>query len=124
MPVFTVPQGIRKTKMGSLTRSAAGTQAITGVGFKPKVVFFNARATGGTYQIASMGFDNGIGARCLRFEGNSVDIGYAATRSIYLLRDGDNYIQAYITSMDADGFTLEWALVGTVSAYVLYLAMA
>jgi len=118
-----LPPGISKIKIGEFTRNAAGNQAITGVGFAPKVVLFFAYATGGTNQIGSWGFDNGASPSCLWMGGDSVDLTHYTNRSIFVRKTAVNILEGYIASMDSDGFTVTWALTGAVTAFGIYLAM-
>jgi len=118
-----LPPGIAKVKIGTLTRNSAGAQAVTGVGFVPKVVIFFAQGSGGSYSIASMGLDNGVSPEAVVFVGNSQTTAHTEAYSIYVSQDLSNYIVAKITSLDADGFTLTWTLVGAMTAFVQYLAM-
>ena len=124
MPIFTAPTGIKNVSIGYISRNAAGTQSITGVGFKPKIVLFLAHGVGGTYQIASWGFDDAVNCVSTYLAGNSVDASRSSTYSIVAWKTNTAYIRGYISSMDSDGFTLSWALTGTMTAYAYYLAMA
>lgn len=115
--------GISNVKIGRFERNAAGDQAITGVGFVPKVVIFLAHATGGARQVSSWGFDDGTEHRCKYFLGTSEDAGEETAKSISLLVDATHFIDGYIKSMDSDGFTVTWAKTGAIIGYVVYLAM-
>ena len=115
--------GILNVAVGTGTRNASGDQAITGLGFTPKVVIFFARATGGTYQIQSSGFDDGTNHRCIYFLGTTVDVGKHDSFSILLYKDIGNVAYGVISSLDADGFTITWTLSGTLTADFKYLAM-
>ena len=118
----TVVKGIANVKIGYFNRFDAGFQAIT-VGFKPKNVIFFAHAVGGVNSILSMGFDDGTDHYCTYLSGDSVDASRLNFDSIFVRIDADNAIEALIDSMDDDGFTLKWTLLGTVTAHVIYLAM-
>lgn len=118
--------GIGNVKIGYFTRMAPGTQSITGIGFKPKIVIFIAAIAedlGQTQQIGSSGFDDGTihGCTCLR--GDSVVTWTRDDFSILSMVDETNYIGGYITSLDEDGFTITWTMEGTSTVDCVYLAM-
>ncbi len=115
--------GIANVIVGSGTRSSSGDQAITGLGFTPQVVIFFARGTGGTHQIMSVGLDDGTNKGRIALLGSSVDVSHSAANSIYIYKDIGNNISGDIKSFDADGFTIEWTLAGTMTADFIYLAM-
>ena len=100
--------------------AAAGTQAVTGVGFEPSKVIFIAGINGA---FSGVGMDDGT-KRKLSGAGSMPVV--AGTYSI-LLSDASfaNSQQAYISSLDADGFTLTWSKIGspTSTQTVLYLAL-
>ncbi len=101
-------------------RSGIGTQAITGVGFQPKVVFFFSATTGGAaddFCIFLMGFDDGVtayghaietaqGATPPQESTSASLIGSSILRVSSLGLIFTIILQAHIASMDADGFTL------------------
>jgi len=118
-----LPPGINKIKIGGGVRDVAGDQAITGVGFAPKVLILIATGTGGTNQILSIGFDDGIEHRCHFLRGDQVNADYAFIKSICAWKDASNYIRAIVKSMDADGFTLTWDLTGAMTCVFTYVAM-
>jgi hypothetical protein len=113
---------------GSFTHAASssGTQAVTGVGFKPKCVFFLANISGGVGK-ASWGFDTTAAALTLADYGATSTGLYSplGTGSINMVHATTLQTAANIQSMDADGYTLNWTITGiptgTVTAY--YLAM-
>lgn len=124
MPTFMVPAGLKNVRVGSFYRLASGDQAVTGVGFKPKAVIFFAASSGGANQILSVGFTDGTNNMCKALIGDSVEVMNLGTDCIYVRVNGSNVISAYVASMDADGFTLTWSLLGAVTAYVCYMALA
>lgn len=112
-------------KIGYVTRSTSGTQAITGLGFTPKRVLLFAVAIGGTTPIWSDGLDDGTIHSSRYAIDNSVDLGLEqTTKSIVLNKAGGNSLHGYVSSMDADGFTITWALTGALSGYLIYMALA
>lgn len=111
-------------KAGAFTRdiSLAGSQSVTGVGFKPRAILFlmNKNAT----YVAGMGIAGGAGTGGTLFD-NSVNIAgtYAtAGNPLYIRDSGGNYL-GDITSYDSDGFTISWTKqgspTGTVDIYYL-----
>jgi len=118
-----LPPGIAKLYIGSFSRGSAGAQAITGVGFSPKAVIFLASDPDIATEAFSQGFDKQDQRACA-YKGGSVATVYQSTaRSIVIQVDASNIIRGYITSMDADGFTVTWDLAGSATAYVVFLAM-
>lgn len=111
-------------KVGSFTRDIAiadGTQAITGVGFKPSAVIFLAGKSTTTFM--SVGFDDGTSCgRIFDYTG-----GNYYTDNVYsvgLFVSGGVDSNAKIVSLDADGFTLTWLKEGAPTGIVTvnYLA--
>ena len=121
------PEWATGIKLGSFTRDtslASGTQAITGVGFKPSHVLF-LPSIDGTPEL-SIGFDDGT---------NHLEVhnyhtitpntwGYWAARCIQLVQGLGVTYDALISSMDADGFTISWVKTGakTGTAIIFYIA--
>lgn len=120
------------TKVGSLTKpTVTGNQAITGVGFTPKIILFflnNATANG-----SSAGADIGIG-----FAVSSTNRGAIsgssdsesqtkrndATKCItYKNGSGNPLFAADFVSFDTDGFTINWTTVNASSQIINYLAL-
>ena len=118
------------------SRSSAGSQAITGVGFEPTLVIFMASNKTGTGDGA--GFISGLGAattssnegamgwadqdgvgtsvarRCVSGSACIFTCGYGA---------GTVHKKADLTSMDADGFTLNFST-STSTSRIHYIALA
>jgi len=116
--------GIVPYKIGSFTRdltTASGTQAITGVGFKPSIVLFMAGAASVNH---GLGMDDGTSHI---MEGEVASTPYVLnSASIYFTDAGQaNRQDAHITTLGTDGFTLTWAKngspAGTVTIYYLAL---
>jgi len=118
-----IPPGIYKIAVGNFNRSTSGAQAITGLGFVPRIVIFFAVGIGTANLAFSNGNDNGVQHQCSMSRPANPDMYYDYTKSIHVIKDGTNYINGYISSMDADGFTITWALTGAITVYVTYLAM-
>lgn len=109
------PQPERYT-MGTFTRSmttASGTQAITGVGFKPSLVWFNA--TGNASEL-SWGWDMQTARMIIYDNQNSVvnTWGKPIVYSIFMeVVGGGTSYEGEILTFDTDGFTIDWFRTGT-----------
>jgi len=121
---YGATSGATSHKIGSFTRDmslASGTQAITGVGFQPKVVWFISAL--GTR--LSNGYDDGSSCVCqwflFGFTGNA---GILTSFSIVYYVDSTTKYEGKIQSMDSDGFTISWTKTGspTGTLTVGYLA--
>ena len=109
---------VARTAVGSSARSAAGVQAITGVGFKPTLVVITACddvADSHSHGHATSSTDD----ECLKLingAGGSISSG-----NIVDIDDGGGgTLSAVLTSMDSDGFTLTWSLGGAVDLSFVY----
>lgn len=116
-------------KIGTTTRdltSASGTQAITGVGFKPSLVQFFVAGGSTLVGEGSWGVDDGTTAKAVL--GNYAAAGTFAfdnSFSISIIESGAALQQAKITALGADGFTLTWTKTGSPSAStanIIYVA--
>lgn len=120
--------GTEIRKVGNFTRDmtlAAGTQAITGLGFKPSTIIFFAN-TNDTPQ-ASWGFTDSSGQQSfVADEHNAVANSYAnaTSDSIIAYQSGIIYYRGDVSSFDSDGFTVNWDKGGspTGTLTVHYLA--
>lgn len=94
---------------------ASGTQAVTGVGFKPRGIIFLAGTSAGTANIGSWGVDDGTTHLSLIWFNASSANGFAtsAAASIYANPVAGSNYQGYAQSFDADGFTISWTKGGT-----------
>jgi hypothetical protein len=114
------------TKVGSFTRdtaTASGSQAITGVGFRPKAVVF--LASQGSTKEMSVGFSDASSNLCI-FQQSTA--GNFTTNSAAITLDESTGVSAYvgsISSFDSDGFTISWTRTGTPTgtATVYYMAL-
>lgn len=93
--------------------TATGTQAVTGIGFKPTYVLMLASVGAG--QTVSWGSDNSNGSRrCLySLDGDITTITGAGTVSVQLYISGSAEQHGLISSFDSDGFTFSWTKVGS-----------
>ena len=104
-------------KIGTFTRdtaTASGTQAVTGVGFQPtQIEFFMG---GASTKEMSVGFDNGTNRYCVAADdGASADTWVTSENNSiasFITRPTTQYV-GYVSSLDADGFTLTWTKTGS-----------
>jgi hypothetical protein len=98
-----------------------GNQAIVGLGFKPKIVKFS-------YAAVTLAFNNseqiGLGGMTAAFQYSQLARGNASGDVVYIFNEatvihmdapstGVTSHAASRTSLDADGFTINWSIVGT-----------
>lgn len=118
-----------RNKIGTFSRDtavASGTQAVTGIGFKPQVVLFfmgGDSAAG----IASWGVDNKTTVGC-QFDINATtaDAYDASTaRSIFANQGASVTYEGELLSLDLDGFTVNWTRQGATSGTIeiIYVAL-
>lgn len=118
-------------KVGSFTRDttvASGTQAVTGIGFTPRVCTFFA-CCGGAVGTLSLGVDNNSSQYAMFDRQTYVSDAYYywTTSSIqyYDPAAGGKVYRGLVNSFDSDGFTIGWERLGTPSGTltVIYLAV-
>jgi hypothetical protein len=114
-------------KVGAFTRDltlAAGTQAVTGVGFSPQAIFFMA-SVGGVPGRTSWGITDRTTARAM-FDHHPTyaDSFNLSTIPIYLTESPNVDSYGQISSFDSDGFTISWTKIGSPSgtATIFYFA--
>jgi len=117
-----------KVNVVSFTRllsTASGTQAITGVGFRPRSIQIVANVINTSQICIGMSIAGGLEG-CIRDRNSSV--GGAGTYDnianlIWIGLDNTNYNRATVTSFDDDGFTLTWTKfvtpTGTADIYAI-----
>jgi hypothetical protein len=117
-----------KYKVGSFTSaSGTGNQSVTGVGFKPRlVILFLGRGSASLFRWSLGAFTS---TDQWSYGGDSSDTdsgGLAAlsTSSCYseVSNTGVVVDQASVTSMDSDGFTINWTTISAGSRSVGYIA--
>jgi len=118
-----LPPGIKNIAIGTFSRGSAGAQSITGLGFVPKIIILFAYSADISVEVYSHGFDNVASHYCMYKMGDGVGEYGSAIRSIVVANGAANFIRGYVSSMDADGFTVTWDLTGAATANVYYLAM-
>jgi hypothetical protein len=101
--------------VGSFTRNvttASGTQAVTGVGFTPKIVRFRMAAIGTTQSSVGSGTATSNGCVYTNRSGTADNYG-ASAHAVVADESGANIYTGTISSMDSDGFTMSWTRTGT-----------
>lgn len=126
------------TKVGSFSKPAAtGSQVITGVGFIPKAIIFwgaGSNQTSGTWDAdirSFIGFTTGAAnsfcsaATSADASGTSATARRMAAKAITAVdASAALSFEADLTSLDADGFTLNWTNVtATAAEVVMYMAI-
>ncbi|GAJ14835.1 unnamed protein product [marine sediment metagenome] len=71
----------------------------------------------------SIGFDNLTVHNCIFLSGGAVDAYFSLDKSIFISSDMSNNISAQLIAVGDDGFTLSWALTGSVIIVAIYLAL-
>ena len=109
--------------IGNSTRNAGGTQVISDVGFQPSIVIFLSADDTQANMNHSIGFDN-VTARGVMYQfDNGTQASSGLTWCIAIRRGVGNALTAVLTSLDTNGFTLTWALVGAVTVDFTYICL-
>lgn len=119
----TAPEWIKPFKVGNTTydlATATGTQAITGVGFKPSaIIIFGALDDS---DVMALGVYDGTAIYGLYHD---YTVKYFVSPNLSFVVSSGNYQVATISALGADGFTLSWTKTGTPTGAlkIAYLAM-
>lgn len=115
---------------GSTTRNtttATGTQAITGVGFKPQAIVFFVCQNDAAGE-ASWGVDDGASHHLIFDYHNTTANAYYHddVLSIRCWQGSSDYYDGKLDSFDSDGFTVHWTKTGspTGTITIAYIAYA
>lgn len=102
-------------KVGSFTRllsAVSGNVSYTGIGFKPSAIIFFSGVD--TVNEISLGFTTSTESRSISKDSSGANT--SGNRCIRIVRpSAGNISDAYIASMDSDGFTLTWTTTGSPS---------
>ncbi len=109
--------------IGWHTHSAGGADVITGVGFQASAVIFIVVDAVASNNNWSIGFDNGAVAIAMGRTSNGTLTTRYQNKSIYIFRDGGNYLEGVITAIGSDGFTITWSLAGACNVYCHYICL-
>jgi hypothetical protein len=106
------------------TSLASGTQAITGVGFKPRAVIFLGVVSGGIGRV-SIGIDDGTTPKAI-FDNYATTANTWDTdnKSIVCMQGSGTYYQGRVSLFDDDGFTMLWSKTGITSGTLIIHALA
>lgn len=119
-----------RVKIGSFTRdtsTASGTQAVTGVGFKPRSLLFIQCGTT-AWSGWSIGWDNVTATGCIA-SNQQVTAGTAVNTTSFSVQNiqsnTNDVYQGKVQSLDADGFTMVWTKTNspTGTTTILYFAL-
>lgn len=120
---FETSTGMKTAWISRDMTTASGSQAVTGLGFKPSMVIFFAVGSGNQ---VSYGVDDGggINANCIYYL-SSTSANIYGGQSIGLYTSVGVEYSGKISSLDSDGFTINWTKSGspTGTAYIIYLAL-
>jgi len=108
--------------IGSFNRDASlaiGTQAVTGVGFKPSYVFVQANINNDAAM--SFGFSDAVSDKAKSDNNNEAASDYQdiSTQCIHLRTGSSIALRGTIQSFDADGFTVDWTKQGAPTGTVV-----
>ena len=105
---------------------ATGTQAITGIGFKPKaVVSFSVGTSGGGDQASVSGTSDGTLNKCLETGITGQNFFQGSFLGIWRTAEGGGDFQSCVVStFDTDGLTLSWTKSGTPTGTISFYGMA
>lgn len=129
LAVQTQAERLPKPYLSTFSRDlslGAGTQSVTGVGFKPSYVIFFGDINSSDY--ATWGFDIGSAESGIEAFGDTDNFASFAGggQSIRFSTSGAGFdIGAAISSLDTDGFTITWAVLGgspTGTAVMIFAA--
>jgi hypothetical protein len=122
-----LPPQAPRFKIVTFTRdmsTASGTQAITGVGFRPRAVVFITSRAAGTSQNC-VGLDDGTTPIGI-FDNHNATAdtwGIDTSFSLVVLAGGSDYNQGKITAYGLDGFTITWTKTGSPTGTNTFAAL-
>jgi len=117
---FLISSGV---KIGNNTRSTAGDQIISGVGFQSSVILFLAIDSIEANPNASWGVDNGVIHMSIGIFENGIKQLLSTDYSIYVSLTDIERIYGYVSAVGSDGFTITWAKVGARAADFIYICL-
>jgi hypothetical protein len=123
----SIPSSDSNYAIGNFTRDtsiASGTQAVVGLGFKPKIVYLDAGITASVER--SWGFSDATSDYAWRDRHNvGADTwGINLVDCVQLATSGAIAYVGTVQSMDADGFTMDWTKFSSMTgtAHINYIA--
>lgn len=108
---------------GQFTRTTAGNEVISGLAFRPSLIFFFARCDVTTDRNWSVGIDNGSHRMILHSYFANTRMYNNLTWSIDITKSVGNGIFGKITTISNDGYTFTFTLNGTSCAIVTWFAI-
>lgn len=103
-------------KVGTFTRdvsTASGTQAVTGLGGRPRVLFI-LTGTSGTSDFSIGWGDTATNMSIADYHNVAADQFTATTNLVYIIQSpATNTYTGVVSSFDADGFTISWTKAGS-----------
>lgn len=88
--------------------SGAGTQSVTGLGFKPTSVIFLSAVL--SSDMASWGYSTDAQNRCIQHQATGDNFSAGGTTSIRFVTSASFDYYGTVSSMDTDGFTITWVV--------------
>ena len=110
-------------KIGTGSRSTAGNETFTGIGFEPSVILFFACDDTTTEEAKCWGISDSISHALLYFGVNATFQTIVSDRILYVIRTAGNDIAATVATMNGDGFTLTWTTTGTIACKYMFLCL-
>lgn len=104
-----------RIKVGTFTSKAStGSQSVTGIGFKPRAIIFAMGVGAADSIVAALGWSDGTSqSAAFGFRSDDTNTGGLSTDTSTVIRwtsvAGVAVGQASLTSLDLDGFTLNWS---------------
>lgn len=93
-----------KFKSGATSRNATGSFSVTGVGFKPKMICLTSSNNGSI----CIGYGTALAQNLVELRGTTSNV--SSINIIYLENGGGNTNTASLSSLDTDGFTLNFSV--------------
>lgn len=109
--------------IGNNTRNVGGNQVIAGVGFESSAIIFLAADDVPANMNWSVGFSNGDNDMCLQFYTTGTDVAIDNAFCMHIDRAGANALFSVVSAIGADGFTLDWTLLGACVLDFTYICL-
>lgn len=113
-----IPVSYKLITFTRVMSTASGNQALTGVGFTPRLILFQTGISGGA-PWCSFGQSDGATNSSSEIAANTTSLGTFSQNVAGIQREdaaGTKYNTFTVASMDADGFTVAWTKVGLPTA--------
>ena len=111
-------------KIGNSSRDTTGVQVISGVGYRPSVIIFFACNDDPTLQEFSCGFGTETDSMCMYYSESDSEMRLNLLNALHIESVDPGRLLAQITTLDADGFTLNWTGVPALPTVIfIYLCL-